>query len=80
MGFKIESGHGPIIKTLAKSCKGVASKWCKVLLFALWDNRTYSFVIGYMPIEQWLGLVIRGSLKQTYGSNIQRLRCGLTNI
>ena len=37
---KIERGHGPIIKGLAKACKGRVGNWPKVLPYALWADRT----------------------------------------
>ena len=49
---KIERGHEPIIKALAKACKGRASDWPKVLPYALWADKTiHSSVTGYMLIE-----------------------------
>ena len=37
---KIERGHGPIVKVLAKACKGWVSDWPKNLPYPLWDDRT----------------------------------------
>ena len=49
---KIERGHGPIVKALAKACKGRVSDWPKNLPYALWaDRTTHSTVTGYMPAE-----------------------------
>ena len=37
---KIERGDGPIVKALAKACKGHTKDWLKVLSYALWADRT----------------------------------------
>ena len=53
---KIERGHSPIVKALAKACKGKVGNWPKVLPYALWaDRTTHSSVTGYMPIELMTG-------------------------
>ena len=49
---KIERGHGPIVKALAKACKGRISDWPKNLPYALWaDRTTHNTVTKYMPAE-----------------------------
>ena len=49
---KIERGHGPIVKALAKACKGRVGDWPKILPYALWaDRKTLSTVTGYMLVE-----------------------------
>ena len=37
---KIERGRSPIVKALAKACKGKVGTWPKVLPYALWADRT----------------------------------------
>ena len=55
---KIERGHSPIVKALAKACDGRVKDWPPMLLDALWANRTtHSFVTGYMLAELMTGQV-----------------------
>lgn len=49
---KSERGHPPIVKALAKACKGKIREWPRLLPYALWaDRTTHSTVTGYMPAE-----------------------------
>ena len=53
---KIERGHSPIVKALAKACDGRVKNWPQMLPYALWvDRTTHSSVTGYMPIELMTG-------------------------
>ena len=47
---KIERGHSPIVKALAKACDGRVKDRPQMLLYALWaDRTTHSSVTSYMP-------------------------------
>jgi hypothetical protein len=49
---KVERGHRPIIKALVKACHGKMGEWPRLLLFALWaDKTTHSSIMGYMQTE-----------------------------
>ena len=49
---KSERGHPSIIHALVKACKGKANLWPRLLLFALWaDKTTHSSITGYMPTK-----------------------------
>ena len=53
---KIERGHSPIVKALAKACDGRVKDWPQMLPYALWaDRTTHSSVTGYMPAELMTG-------------------------
>ena len=53
---KSERGHPPIIKALAKACRGKMREWPRLLPYALWaDRTTHSSVTGYMPAELMYG-------------------------
>ena len=53
---KSKRGHPPIIKALAKDCRGKIEDWPKLLPYALWaDCTTHSSVTGYMPFELMYG-------------------------
>ena len=53
---KIERGHSPIVKALAKACVERVKDWPQMLPYALWAYRTtHSFVTGYMPAELMTG-------------------------
>ena len=53
---KVERGHGPIVKALARACGGQVGNWPRLLPYALWAERTtHSSVIGYMPAELIFG-------------------------
>ena len=49
---KIEQGHSPIVKAIAKACHGKVKNWSQMLPYAIWADRTmHSSVTGYMPTE-----------------------------
>ena len=53
---KIEQGHSPIVKALAKACDGRVMDWPQKLPYALWaDRMTHSSVTCYMPTELMTG-------------------------
>ena len=53
---KIERGHSPIVKALAKACDGRVKDWPQMLPYALWaDQTTHSSITGYMPAELMIG-------------------------
>ena len=53
---KSERGHSPIVKALAKSCRGWIANWPKLLPYALWaDPTTHSSVTGFIPFEFMYG-------------------------
>ena len=53
---KSERGHPPIIKALAKACKGKMGEWPRLLPYALWaDHTTHSSMTGYMPPKLMYG-------------------------
>ena len=53
---KVEQGHSPIVKALAKACNGKMGNWPRLLPYALWAHRTiHSTTIGYMSAELMLG-------------------------
>ena len=53
---KIERGHSPIIKALAKACDGRVKDWPQMLPYALWaDWTTHSSVTDYMPAKLMTG-------------------------
>ena len=37
---KVERGHSPIVKALAKACDGKMGDWPRLLPYALWADRT----------------------------------------
>ena len=46
---KIERGHNPIMKAMVRTCEGRVGNWPRLLLYALWaDRTTHSSVTGYM--------------------------------
>jgi hypothetical protein len=53
---KIERGHSPIVKALAKTCDEKVKDWPQKLPYALWaDQTTHSSVTGYMPVKLMTG-------------------------
>ena len=53
---KIERGHSPILKALAKACDEKVKLWPQMLLYALWaDRTTHSSVNGCMPTKIMTG-------------------------
>ena len=53
---KIERGHSPIVKALAKACDERVNVWLEMLPYPLWaDQMTHSSVTGYMPTELMIG-------------------------
>ena len=53
---KVERGHSPIVKALAKACDRKMGNWPRLLRYALWaDRTTHSTTTGYMSVELMLG-------------------------
>ena len=53
---KIERGHSPIVKALAKACDERVKNWPQMFSYALWEDRTtHSSVTGCMPTEVMIG-------------------------
>ena len=53
---KIERGHSPIVKALAKSCDRRVKNWPQMLPYALWaDCTTHSSMTNYVPIQLMTG-------------------------
>ena len=53
---KIERGHSPIMKALAKACDGRVKDWPQMFPYALWVDRTmHSSVTGYKLVELMTG-------------------------
>ena len=53
---KVQQGHSPIVKALAKACNGKMGDWPRLLPYALWaDRTTHSTTTGYMSGELILG-------------------------
>ena len=46
---KSERGHSPIVKALAKACRGNVKEWPRFLPYALWADRMTHNVTKYMP-------------------------------
>jgi hypothetical protein len=54
--WKVERGHGPIVKALVRACDGQVGNWPRLLPYALWvDRTTHSSVTGFMPTELMYG-------------------------
>ena len=53
---KVERGHNPIVKAVAKACDGKMGDGPRLLPYALWGDRTtHSMTTGYMSAELLLG-------------------------
>jgi hypothetical protein len=54
--WKVERGHGPIVKALVRACEGQVGNWPRLLPYALWADRTmHNSVTGFMPAELMYG-------------------------
>jgi hypothetical protein len=54
--WKVERGHGPIVKALVRACEGQVRNWPRLLPYALWaDRTTHTSVTGFMSSELMYG-------------------------